>query len=112
MSEMAAVQLMPTRSLEQRMIALAHGNEIRSARAVLKRDVKAGSVPVCTILLVPPGWCDTMRVYELLMAVPKVGCGKAEKYLKRAGISLSKTLGGMTERQRRDLAAMLGVCSR
>ena len=40
----------PTRSLEQRMDALRRANDIRVARARLKRDLKNGTIRVEEIL--------------------------------------------------------------
>lgn len=98
----------PHRSLQQRMDALARGNEIRTYRATLKQDVKAKRVSVVLLLLSDDPRLDTMKTFDLLKATPKYGRVKANKALKECGISPSKTLGGLTERQRRELAALLG----
>ncbi len=45
----------PERSLVQRMEALQRANDIRSRRAQLKRDLKAGRQPIHELLLEPPG---------------------------------------------------------
>ena len=47
--------LAPERSLTQRMDALKRANEIRTRRARLKRDLKAGRVQIHGLLLDPPG---------------------------------------------------------
>ena len=44
----------PERSLVQRMEALQRANDIRSRRAQLKRDLKAGRQPIHELLLEPP----------------------------------------------------------
>jgi hypothetical protein len=98
----------PERSLQQRMDALAIANEVRTRRAQLKRDLKAGRVDVLDLLLEPPEWIETMKVFDLLLAMPKVGRVKANKVLGRARVSPSKTLGGLTERQRMEVLALLG----
>ena len=41
----------PERSLDQRMEALKRANDIRTARAKLKKDLKAGRAGIHTILL-------------------------------------------------------------
>ena len=43
----------PERSLGQRMEALQRANDIRSRRAQLKRDLKAGRQPIHELLLEP-----------------------------------------------------------
>ena len=61
----------PARSLDQRMEALQRANDVRVRRAQLKRDLKAGQASIETILLDPPEWVETAKVFDMLMAVPK-----------------------------------------
>lgn len=98
----------PDRTLEQRRQALARANTIRSQRAQLKRDLKAGKAWVVDVLLEPDDWADTMKVFDLLIAVPKIGRVKVNKTLVAARISPSKTVGGLSPRQRRELVGLLG----
>jgi hypothetical protein len=104
---MATALVVPERSLAQRRDALARANEIRSYRAALKADVKAGRKRVTAALLVNDPMLDSMRVYELLLAQPKVGRVRVNRILNRIGISPSKTVGGLSERQRGELALYL-----
>jgi hypothetical protein len=98
----------PERSIAQRMTALAHANEIRTDRAALKRDLKAGRVSVVSVLTDPPACAETMKVIDLLLALRGVGRVKAQTVLRLCKVSPSKTLGGMTARQRAEVVAMLG----
>lgn len=97
----------PHRSLRQRREALARANEIRSHRATLKREVKTGRRAVPAILLDPHTEVETMKVFDLLVAMPKIGRVKANKVLQVTRISPSKTVGGLSERQRRELVSLL-----
>jgi hypothetical protein len=97
----------PERSLNQRMDALARANEIRTRRAQLKRDLKAGRVSIHTLLLDPPEYLETAKVFDMLLAVPKYGRVKVNKVLTTCRISPSKTIGGLSERQRTELVALL-----
>ncbi|MGH2896484.1 MAG: integration host factor, actinobacterial type [Solirubrobacteraceae bacterium] len=97
----------PERSLVQRMEALQRANDIRSRRAQLKRDLKAGRTPIHELLLDPPDYLQTAKVFDLLLAVPKYGRVKVNKILSQCRISPSKTLGGLSERQRGELVALL-----
>ncbi|HWE14554.1 MAG TPA: integration host factor, actinobacterial type [Solirubrobacteraceae bacterium] len=97
----------PERSLMQRMEALQRANDIRSRRAQLKRDLKAGRQPIHELLLEPPDYLQTAKVFDLLLAVPKYGRVKVNKILSQCRISPSKTLGGLSERQRGELVALL-----
>jgi hypothetical protein len=95
----------PERSLQQRMEALERANRIRSARAAWKDDVKRHP-ELRTAPFADPSFA-TMKAETYLMAMPKVGRTKARKILHQARVSPSRTLGGMTERQRVELLSML-----
>jgi|SRR5947209_9236006 len=97
----------PERSYIQRMEALQRANNIRTRRAKLKRDLKAGRQPIDELLLSPPEYLETAKVFDLLLAVPKYGRVKVNKILSHCKISPSKTVGGLSERQRRELVAFL-----
>ena len=91
----------------QRMEALARANDIRTRRAQLKRDLKGGRQPIDELLLSPPAYLETAKVFDLLLAVPKYGRVKVNKILTQCKISPSKTVGGLSERQRRELVAFM-----
>ena len=97
----------PERSLVQRMEALQRANEIRSKRAQLKRDLKAGRASIHKLLLDPPEFLETAKVVDMLLAVPKYGRVKVDKILRTCKISPSKTVGGLSERQRAELVSLL-----
>jgi hypothetical protein len=97
----------PERSLNQRMDALQKANVIRTRRAQLKRDLKAGRVSIHQLLLEPPEFLETAKVFDMLLAVPKYGRVKANKILQTCRISPSKTIGGLSDRQRAELVGML-----
>jgi hypothetical protein len=97
----------PERSLMQRMDALQRANEIRTRRAQLKRDLKGGRVSVQTLLLDPPEYVLTAKVFDMLLAVPKYGRVKVNKVLQQCRISPSKTIGGLSQRQRTELVSQL-----
>lgn len=97
----------PERSPNQRLAALARANEIRSQRAKLKRDLKAGRVSIQQLLDKPPNYLETAKVSDMLLAVPKYGRVKVNKILHTCRISPSKTIGGLSERQRSELVTLL-----
>ena len=97
----------PERSLNQRMDALQKANVIRTRRAQLKRDLKAGRVSIHTLLLEPPEYLETAKVLDMLLAVPKYGRVKANRVLQTCRISPSKTIGGLSARQRAELVGLL-----
>ena len=89
------------------MDALARANEIRSQRARLKRDLKAGRHSIHQLLLHPPEYVETAKVFDMLLAVPKYGRVKVNRILTHCRISPSKTIGGLSERQRAELVSLL-----
>jgi len=97
----------PERSLNQRMDALARANQIRTRRAQLKRDLKSGRLSIQTLLQNPPEYVETAKVFDMLLAVPKYGRVKVNKILVLCRISPSKTIGGLSERQRSELVSLL-----
>ena len=97
----------PARTNEQRMRALRRANEIRSARAKLKRDLKAGKAQIEKLLLDPPDYVLSAKAFDMILAVPKYGRVKANKILTQCRISPSKTIGGLSERQRAELVQFL-----
>ncbi|HYA08267.1 MAG TPA: integration host factor, actinobacterial type [Gaiellaceae bacterium] len=93
----------PVRSLDQRMDALQRANDVRVRRAKLKKDLKDGKVKIEQILGSPPEYVETAKVIDILMAVPKFGRVKAARFLNTCRISQSKTVGGLSDRQRTEL---------
>ncbi|HYY21722.1 MAG TPA: integration host factor, actinobacterial type [Thermoleophilaceae bacterium] len=89
------------------MEALKRANEIRIKRARLKRDLKGGRANVHALLLDPPDYLETAKVFDLLLAVPKYGRVKVNRVLTHCRISPSKTIGGLSQRQRRELVSYL-----
>lgn len=106
-SRNAQAGITPERSLTQRMDALKRANEIRTQRARLKRDLKAGRIQIQGLLLDPPDYLTTAKVFDLLLAVPKYGRVKVNRILTHCRISPSKTIGGLSERQRNELVSYL-----
>jgi hypothetical protein len=97
----------PERTHEQRMRALKRANEIRTKRAQLKRDLKAGKVKIERLLADPPDYVLSAKAFDMILAVPKYGRVKANKILTSCRISPSKTIGGLSERQRVELVQFL-----
>ena len=88
------------------MEALKRANEIRVRRAQLKKDLKDGRLQIEVVLRDPPEYVETAKVFDILMAVPKFGRVKAARFLNQCRISQSKTVGGLSERQRAELLSL------
>ena len=88
------------------MEALKRANEIRVRRAQLKKDLKDGRLHIEEVLRDPPEYVGTAKVFDILMAVPKFGRVKAARFLNQCRISQSKTVGGLSDRQRAELLGL------
>jgi len=91
----------------QHMRALERANKVRLARADLKRRIASGEKSVAEVILECPWEADSMAVADLLMSQRRWGQTRCRKFLSQIPMSEQKTVGSMTERQRRTLAAML-----
>jgi hypothetical protein len=89
------------------MQALQRANEVRLARAELKRSVADGSTTVGRIILSCPWEAASMTIAELLLSQRRWGTARCSKFLAGIGIAETKTVGSMTERQRIALATMV-----
>jgi hypothetical protein len=98
----------PERSQQQRMDALHRANDIRCERARLKERLRSGELSIVDVLADPPVCVHTAKVLDLVLAVPKYGRVKANRLLERCRVSSSKTVNGLTPRQRKELLDMLG----
>jgi len=91
----------------QHMRALQRANEVRLARADLKRRVMDGEMTAAAVIVDCPWEAESMAVAELLMSQHRWGHTRARRFLAGVPMIETKTIGSMTDRQRRTLAAML-----
>jgi len=69
----------------------------------LKQELAAGRLVIEEIVKQPPEVAKGAKVEELLLAVPSFGPVRVGRLLAACRISPSKTLAGLTERQRVEL---------
>jgi hypothetical protein len=93
----------------QHMRALARANQVRLARAELKRKVAVEQIDVADVILQCPWEAHSMAVADLLMSQHRWGQTRCRRFLAQIPMSEKKTVGSMTERQRQTLAAMLSA---
>lgn len=91
----------------QHLKALARANEVRLARAELKRRVSDGEISAAQVILESPWEVETMTVADLLMSQRRWGHTRCRRFLQSVPMSENKTIGTMTDRQRGALASML-----
>jgi hypothetical protein len=90
----------PARSREQRLVALRKANEIRVDRSRLKKDLAAGRLRIVDVLSAPPAYASGLKLREVLRALPQHGPWRVGRLLAQCRISESKTVGGLSDRQR------------
>jgi hypothetical protein len=91
----------------QHMQALQRANEVRLARAELKRRIGSGAMTVSEVILICPPEAGSMPIGELLMSQRRWGAARCRRFLEDIGMPETKSVASMTERQRRVLAAMV-----
>jgi hypothetical protein len=92
----------------QHLRALAQANRVRLARAELKRQVAESEISVADVVLSCPWEAESMAIADLLMSQHRWGRTRCRRFLAALPMTETKTIGSMTDRQRRALAAMLG----
>jgi hypothetical protein len=95
----------------QRLRALGRANQVRLARAELKRRIADGRISAATVILACPEEASSWSVSELLMSQRRWGTTRCRKFLERNRIGELKPIGQLTERQRRVLAEQLECAS-
>jgi hypothetical protein len=91
----------------QHMRALQQANRVRLARAELKRRVAEGEISVAEVVLSCPWEAESMTIADLLTSQHRWGKTRCRRFLVSVPMSETKTIGSMTDRQRRALAARL-----
>lgn len=91
----------------QYMKALKRANEVRLARAELKRRINNGDTTAAEVILRCPWEAANMSIGELLESQRRWGTTRTRKFLAEISMPEKKTIGSMTNRQRLALSQML-----
>jgi hypothetical protein len=94
--------------VQQRIQALERANQVRRARAVLKRRIARGQLAAAEVILICPAEAARMTISELLGSQPGWGDVRCRALLNRVSMREDKPIGTLTERQRLSLASLLG----
>lgn len=92
---------------QQRVRALGRANEVRLARAVLKRRIADGDLSAADVILLCPEGADSWPVLDLLMSQRRWGSKRCRAFLERNQIGELKPVGHLTDRQKNMLADQL-----
>ena len=93
----------------QPMHALERANRVRAYRADLKRRIATGEAEAAEVVLVCPREAAGMTIAELLLAQRSWGGVRCRRFLCSLSLREDKTVGSMTERQRRSVAVLLSM---
>jgi hypothetical protein len=93
----------------QRLRALERANEIRLARAAIKRRIALGQVSAAEVILDCPDAAHSWPVGDLLMSQRRWGSTRCRKFLSQNHIIETKPIGTLTDRQRQLLASSLAA---
>jgi hypothetical protein len=95
----------------QHLRALQRANEVRLARAELKRRVAEGELTVAEVVVDSPWEAESMAIADLLMSQRRWGRTRCRRLLAQVPLSETKTIGSLTDRQRRAVAGLLETTS-
>jgi hypothetical protein len=97
----------------QHLRALERANEVRLARAELKRKVSSGEISAADVVMTSPWEAESMTISDLLKSQRRWGTTRCRKFVQCVPLSENKTIGSLTDRQRTAVAQMLDVsCTR
>ncbi|HVL81851.1 MAG TPA: integration host factor, actinobacterial type [Actinomycetota bacterium] len=101
---------LPPLSEEQRKAALEKAAEARRRRAEIKAKLKNGSMGLTEVLRDSDNdeIVGKMKVSAMLEALPGVGKVRAQKVMEELGISTTRRLRGLGEKQRTALRERFG----
>jgi hypothetical protein len=91
----------------QHIRALKRANEVRQARARIKRRIASGDLTAAEVILSHPWELESMRIAEVLLSQRHWGSRRCDEFLVRMSMHENKSIGSMTERQRIAVAALL-----
>lgn len=91
----------------QHLRALQRANEVRLARAELKRQVACGELDAADVVLECPWAAETMSIADLLLSQRRWGHQRCRKFLVAIPLPEGKPIGALTDRQRRAVADAL-----
>ena len=112
---------MTAETIPQHMEALTFANEVRSALAAIKAEIREdgphfGPLRVAHLLCLPederPPALGRARIYDLVKACPRWGRHRVLRLLAPAGVPERKTVGEATARQRQAVADALDAAVR
>jgi hypothetical protein len=87
--------------------ALQHANRVRRIRSELKTRIAHGQLSAAEVILICPPEIARMPLAQLLTSQRGWGDGRSLAFLAEVGLREDKSIGSLTERQRRAVASRL-----
>ncbi len=106
---LASIAPAPKDTDPQLLQALARANQVRLARAALKRAIAGGARSVSEVIVDAPWESQTMTISELLSSQHRWGRTRSRKFLSSLGLGENKKLNTLTQRQRGLVATALST---
>jgi hypothetical protein len=100
---------LPKLSLDEKKKALKKAQEVRSKRAKIRQNLKAGKTTIREVLdNINDDVIAKMRVVYLLESLPRIGKVKTKKIMTDIGIDETRRIQGLGNRQKQALIERLG----
>lgn len=100
---------LPKLSLDEKKKALKKAQEVRSKRAKIRQNLKAGKTTIREVLdNINDDVIAKMRVVYLLESLPRIGKVKTKKIMNDIGIDETRRIQGLGNRQKQALIERLG----
>lgn len=100
---------LPKLSLEEKKQALKKAQKVRSERAKIRQDLKAGRTNIREVLeKIDNDVIAKMRVAYLLESLPRIGKVRTRKIMNDIGIDETRRIQGLGVRQKQALIQRLG----
>jgi len=100
---------LPKLTLEEKKQALKKAQQVRSQRAKIRKDLKAGRTGIREILeQMDNDVIAKMRVAYLLESLPRIGKVRTRKIMNEIGIDETRRVQGLGSRQRQALIERFG----
>ena len=90
----------------QRLRALQQANQVRRARALLKTRLADGQITAAEVIITCPAEVAGMPITRLLATQRGWGSVRCRAFLAEVSVPENKTIGSLTERQRRTIASL------
>lgn len=100
---------LPKLTLEEKKQALKKAQQVRSQRAKIRQDLKAGRTGIREILeQMDNDVVAKMRVAYLLESLPRIGKVRTRKIMNEIGIDETRRVQGLGSRQKQALIERFG----